>query len=176
MFSALRQGSTVYILRKGDKPVLQIGQVTAVSDPAPKFSTMPVYGQPPQTTVNVTVKVDDNSMTFEKLDSGLSLVTYPSENTVVATSREAMNAEVENMLRTSQQVLDSIPYHESVLASCDGILRTLNPQFAKEKEQEEKIGSLEKKMSGMENTLSDIRNMLNMALNGGGASGSRKKE
>lgn len=175
MFSALRQGSTVYILRKGDKPVLQIGQVTAVSDPAPKFGSMPVYGQPPQTTVNVTVKVDDNSMTFEKLDSGLSLVTYPSENTVVATSREAMNAEVENMLRTSQQVIDSIPYHESVLASCDGILRTLNPQFAKEKEQEEKIGSLEKKMSGIEDTLTSIQSMLSSALSGG-ASGSRKKE
>lgn len=175
MFSALRQGSTVYILRKGDKPVLQVGQVTAVSDPAPKFGSMPVYGQPPQTTVNVTVKVDDNSMTFEKLDSGLSLVTYPSENTVVATSREAMNAEVENMLRTSQQVLDSIPYHESVLASCDGILRTLNPQFAKEKEQEEKIGSLEKKMSGIEDTLTSIQSMLSSALSGN-ASGSRKKE
>lgn len=175
MFSALRQGSTVYILRKGDKPVLQIGQVTAVSDPAPKFGSMPVYGQPPQTTVNVTVKVDDNSMTFEKLDSGLALVTYPSENTVVATSREAMNAEVENMLRTSQQVIDSIPYHESVLASCDGILRTLNPQFAKEKEQEEKIGSLEKKMSGIEDTLTSIQSMLSSALSGS-ASGSRKKE
>jgi hypothetical protein len=46
------------------------------------------------------------------------------------------------------------------------MLRELNPQFAKEKEQEEKIGLLEKKMNGMEGTLSDIREMLNNALGG----------
>lgn len=174
MFSALRQGSVIYILRKGEKPELRIGQVTSVTDPAPKFGNMPVYGQPQPTTVNITVKVEDSAMTFEKLDSGAAIMTYPNENTIVATSREAMNAEVENMFRTSQQILDSVPYHQKVLASCDEIMRTLNPQFAKEKAQEEKIGKLELKVSGMEDTLADIRNMLSSALNAGNVSASKK--
>lgn len=175
MFSALRQGSTVYILRKGEKPEIKIGTVTAVTDPVPKFGQAPIYGQQIPTTVNITVKVDDNTMTFEKLDSGVTIMTYPNENTVVASSREAMSAEVDNMLRTSQQIVDSVPYHQSVLASCDAILRTLNPQFAKEKEREEKIVALEDKVTGMENTLTDIRNMLTTALSGNNV-GSRKKE
>jgi hypothetical protein len=45
------------------------------------------------------------------------------------------------------------------------MLRELNPSFKKEKEQEEKIGLLEQKMSGMEGTLTDIREMLSLALN-----------
>lgn len=175
MFSALRQGSTVYILRKGEKPDLRIGTVTAVSDPMPKFGQAPIYGQQMPTTVNITVKVDESTMTFEKLDSGVAIMTYPNENTVVASSREAMSAEVDAMLRTSQQIIDSVPYHNSVLASCDNILRTLNPQFAKEKEREEKIVKLEDKVCGMENTLADIRNMLTNALNGN-TGNSRKKE
>ena len=170
MFSALRQGSTVYILRKGEKPEIKIGTVTAVTDPVPKFGQAPIYGQQIPTTVNITVKVDDNTMTFEKLDSGVTIMTYPNENTVVASSREAMSAEVDNMLRTSQQIVDSVPYHQSVLASCDAILRTL-----KEKEREEKIVALEDKVTGMENTLTDIRNMLTTALSGNNV-GSRKKE
>ena len=65
----------------------------------------------------------------------------------------------------SRQIIDSVPYHEKVIASCDVMLRELNPSFKKEKEQEEKIGLLEQKMNGMEGTLTDIREMLSLALN-----------
>ena len=44
-------------------------------------------------------------------------------------------------------------------------MRELNPQFAKEKEQEEKIGILEQKMNGMDKTLTNISMMLNQMLN-----------
>lgn len=33
MFSALRQGSVLYILEKGETPSLKIGQVTSVTQP-----------------------------------------------------------------------------------------------------------------------------------------------
>ena len=69
------------------------------------------------------------------------------------------------MLHNSKQIIDSVPYHEKVVASCDVMLRELNPSFKKEKEQEEKIGLLEQKMNGMEDTLSDIKDMLSLALN-----------
>lgn len=172
MFSALRQGSLIYILKKGEYPTLQIGTVQSVSDPQPKMGTMPVYGQMQPTTVNITVKVGDSTMTFEKLDSGASLANYANENTLVSTNRETMNAEVDAMFRQSQQILDSMPYHENVLKSLDSVRRELNPQFAKEKAQEEKIAGLETKVSGMENTLEDIRTMLTNALNT--SAGSRK--
>ena len=75
-----------------------------------------------------------------------------------------MSAEVEGLLRTSKGILDSVPYHEKVIVSCDSILRDLNPAFKKEKEQEEKIGMLEEKMVGIEDTLGEMMNMLSSAL------------
>lgn len=33
MFSALRQGSVVYILEKGENPVLKVGQVVSITQP-----------------------------------------------------------------------------------------------------------------------------------------------
>lgn len=165
----------LYILRKGSKPELRIGTVTAITDPVPKFGQTPIYGQQMATTVDISVKVNDASLRFEKLDSGAAIMTYPTENTVVASSREAMAGEVEAMIRNSRQIIDSVAYHRSVLESCDGMLRELNPQFAKEKEQEEKLGALEGKVTSMETTLTDIRNMLTSALAGNGAA-SRKKD
>jgi hypothetical protein len=167
MFSALRQNSLFYILEKTDNPTLKVGNVVSVSNPTPKFSSsyIPAANQYDM-VVDVVVKVGDEELKFEKLPSNLSIANFGTSGIVVSESKEAMNAEVEAMLRSSRQIVDSIPYHEKVISACDGMLRELNPQFAKEKEQEEKIGFLEKKMNGMEGTLSDIREMLNNALGG----------
>jgi ribosome-associated translation inhibitor RaiA len=86
-----------------------------------------------------------------------------------------MNAEVEAMLRNSRGILESVSYHESVIASCDSILRELNPQLAKEKAQEEKIVGLEDQMGKLSVALSSIQEMLAQALNSS-ANANKNKE
>lgn len=166
MFSGLRQNSLFYILEKGDTVSLKIGQVVSVSNPQPKynqFPTMQPYSQP-DTTVDVKVKVGDDVIDFKQLPSNLSIANFGQNGMVVSESKEAMSAEVEAMLRNSNSIIDSIPYHKKILTCCDDMLRQLNPQFAKEKEQEEKIGVLEQKMGGIENTLSQMMGMLSEAV------------
>lgn len=166
MFSALRSGSPFYILEKANEPKLKIGSVVSVSQPTPKYSNSFVPNQQfGDMVVDIVVKVADEEFKFEKLPSNLSIANFGQSGVVVSESKEAMNTEVEGMLRASKQILDSIPYHEKVLSECDVILRELNPQFAKEKEQEEKIASLEVKVGGMEGKLDQIANMLQIALN-----------
>ena len=69
------------------------------------------------------------------------------------------------MLASSKQILESIPYHQGVVAACDGMMTLLNPQIAKEREQERKIGELEAKMGGIENALNQIVGMLSASEN-----------
>ena len=166
MFSGLRTNSLFYILEKGEKPVLKVGNVSSVSNPTPKygqFPATPMFNQPVETVVDVTVKVGDDVMDFKQLPSNLSIANL-GQNVVVSENKEAMNAEVEAMLRNSRSILESVPFHESVIASCDGILRELNPQLAKEKAQEEKIGVLEDQMKELGTTLGSIQDMLAKAL------------
>lgn len=170
MFSGLRSSSLFYILEKSEKPVLKVGQVTAVSNPTPKFGqypTTPMFGQQMETVVDITVKVGDEPMEFKQLPSNLSIANI-GQNIVVSENKEAMNAEVEAMLRNSRNILESVPYHESIIASCDGILRELNPQLAKEKAQEEKIETLEGQMSQLGATLGSIQEMLAKVLKNSG--------
>lgn len=166
MFSGLRQNSLFYILEKGESVSLKIGQVVSVSNPQPKYNQytpMQPYAQP-ETTVDVKVKVGDDVLDFQKLPSNLSIVNFGQNGMVISESKEAMSAEVEAMLRNSNSIIDSIPYHKKVITCCDEMLRQLNPQFAKEKEQEEKIGVLEQKMGGIESTLSQMMGMLSEAV------------
>lgn len=161
MFSGLRQNGLFYILEKGEELKLKVGQVVSVSNPQPKYGQYGFTGQP-EMTVDVKVKVDEETMEFKQLNANASIAN--SGNVIVSDSKEAMSAEVEGLLHTSKGILESVSYHEKVLASCDGILRDLNPSFKKEKEQEEKIGMLEEKMVGIEGTLSDMMSMLSSAL------------
>ena len=163
MFQGIRQGNLFYILEKGDELKLRIGQVVGVSNPQPKYGQFntPTFGQP-EMAVDVRVKVDDETMDFKQLNANASIAN--SGNVVVSDSKEAMSAEVEGLLRTSKGILDSIPYHEKVIVSCDAILRDLNPTFKKEKEQEEKMTMLEGEVMGIKDTLGEMMNMLSSAL------------
>lgn len=167
MFSGLRQGSLFYILQKGENPVLKTGQVVSISNPKPKYNTTQpqIFGQQIETTVDVCVKVGEDNYNLKELSSNFVIQNYDKENLVVSESREAMSSEVEAMLRTSKQLLESVPFHEKVIASCDIILRELNPQFAKEKEQEERIGMLEGKVTGIDGKLDEVMGMLSKIAN-----------
>lgn len=164
MFSALRQSGTVYILTKGDTPALKTGVVQSVSSPVTKFGTQLMPGQFQQDTViDLTVKVGDELLTFKQLPS--ASVIASSGNMVVSESRDAMVAEVENMMRTSKEVLESVDYHRNALEACESIMCTLNPRLAEEKEQREKIETLERKLGGIEDTVGDMKELLLKALN-----------
>lgn len=164
MFQGIRQNGLFYILEKGEDLRLRVGQVVSVSNPQPKYGQFGAqsFGGQPEMTVDVRVKVDDETMDFKQLSASASIAN--SGNVVVSDSKEAMSAEVEGLLRTSKGILDSIPYHEKMLVSCDTILRDLNPSFKKEKEQEEKMSMLEGEVSGIKDTLNEMMGLLSNAL------------
>lgn len=155
MFSTLRQGSTLYILEKGNVPVLKIGQCVNTQN---NFSTYLTNN-----TIDITVKVDDDTIDFKQLPSQLNTAIYNC-NTVISDSREAICQEVENMIRSSKQILDSVPMHEQTVEEGEKMLKQLNPQFAQQKEQEEKISNLEFKVGSMESKLDNITDLLTKAL------------
>lgn len=159
----MRQSGTVYILTKGDTPVLKTGVVQSVSSPVTKFGTQLMPGQFQQDTViDLTVKVGDELLTFKQLPS--ASVIASSGNMVVSESRDAMVAEVENMIRTSKEVLESVDYHRNALEACESIMCSLNPRLAEEKEQKVKIETLERKIGGIEASLENMTEMLSKAL------------
>lgn len=174
MFQGLRQNGLFYILEKGDDLKLRVGQVVSVSNPQPKYGQFntPTFGSQPEMTVDVRVKVDEETMDFKQLNANASIAN--SGNVVVSDSKDAMSAEVEGLLRTSKAILESVPYHEKMLVACDNVLRDLNPSFKKEKEQEEKMTMLEGEVIGIKDTLNEMMGLLSNAL--GAPKSKRSKE
>ena len=153
MFSALRQGSVVYILEKGENPVLKIGQVVSITQPN-YSSNFLMNGS----TIDINVKVNNQNMDFKNVPSSQSIANY--NNAVITETKELMSNEVDNMLQSSKSVVDSIEYHQNIIKSCEVILKDLNPRFAKEKERDEDITNLKNKMGGIESKMEQILTLL----------------
>ena len=153
MFSALRQGSVVYILEKGENPVLKVGQVVSITQPN-YSSNFLMNGS----TIDINVKVNNQNMNFKNVPSSQSVANY--NNAVITETKELMSNEVDNMLQSSRSIVDSVAYHNNIITSCESILKELNPRFAKEKERDEDINNLKDKMGGIESKMDKILDLL----------------
>ncbi len=112
------------------------------------------------------LKTNAQQVNFEKLPSTAQIVNFGNEGVVVSDSRKAMCAEIDAMLRHSKGVVESVDYHNGVIISCEEMLTRINPQIAKEKQQEQDFNNLKSEVSGMKGTLSNIESMLSKALSG----------
>lgn len=153
MFSALRQGSLLYILEKGKNPTLKIGTVTSTTQPNYNNNFM-INGA----TIDINVKVNDQVLDFRNVPSSQSVANY--NNAIIAETKELMSNEVESILTNSRSVIDSVPYHTNVIESCEQIQKELNPRFAKEKERDEDISNLKNKIGGIESKMDKILSLL----------------
>lgn len=153
MFSALRQGSVIYILEKGENPTLKIGQIVSVTQPSYSNNFL-MNGS----TIDISAKVGDQNMDFKNVPASQSTATY--NNAIITETKELMSSEVDNMLQSSKSIVDSVAYHSNVITSCENILKNLNPRFAKEKERDEDINNLKNKIGGIESKMDKILTLL----------------
>lgn len=167
MFSALRQGSIIYILDKTNEPKIKTGYIETVSVPHPLYKTYnPAvsFGTNMQTVVDITVKVDDSKVQFECVPANLSI--HSNGDMTISESREAMISEVDAMLQNSKNILSSVDKHKTIIASCENILKELNPVYAKEQERDIAIDSLTEQVNNMQSVLNRLEDILTKQNNG----------
>lgn len=157
MFNNLANNNVFYILDKTQKPILKIGKVK-------KVDTDPQYFGLANHSIDITIDVDGDIYEFKKIPANVSIIS-PSKNIIISDNAEDLAKEYESITIHSQQILDNIEYHQSIVDSKDEILSKLNPKFAKEKEQENKLNSLENRVGNMEQGIDDIKTMLAKVLN-----------
>ena len=158
MFNNLGKNSVFYILDKNnEKPILKVGKVTDTKI-NPQF-----YGLTNQ-EMEISAVADEQEYIFKKIPTNLSIVS-PSAGIVISDNPQDMINEYESMVSVSQQALKMVEYNKAVVDSRDEIMSILNPRFAKEKEQENKLNALEGRVGNMEQGIGDIKTMLSKLIN-----------
>lgn len=150
MFSALNQGSLVYILDKTDKLKYSIGEVVGTT--IPQFATDGTS----QMVMNIKVKVGDVTTDFNNIPSNSSIVTYKGGKTIIAETKQQIQAEVESILHKANYTLEHIEDIKDEAEQAESILKSIDTNYAKDKARDEEIASLKDKVLGVESKLDKI--------------------
>jgi hypothetical protein len=160
-FQSLGNGNPFYVLRKGERPLLEVGVVKSKSQPRAKFPTQTpniMTGLQMQQVIDVTVTLNGKDETFSDLPINVEIAARG--NDTFSGSREAMLQAVDGMLQTSRKALEQIPYHKNVIAESEKMLEALNPRDAEEKKQARSIKALEDRQAATDAKLDSILSIL----------------
>lgn len=164
MFQSLRNNQQLYILSKGPNPRLDIGLVTAVTQPVVKFQAMPQLGNQPEYVVDVTANVNGATQQFQKLPANKEFADFGVGNMFVSMSRDAMNAEIGNLKKMSEEHLRRVDEERAKISVYEGILQQLNPEYAEKQRQEQEIASLKTQVTQIAQGYSNMENMMSQLL------------
>ena len=151
MFSALSQGSPIFLLDKTSTLDYKVGEVVGVS--SPKFNS---FGN----TVDLKIKVDDSIQEFNNISSVSNYTSYNNGKVIISESKQNIQNEVEGILQNRRQILNNIDSYKEEIMQCENILKQLSPQFAIDKERDERLSSLENRFDGVESKLDKIFNLI----------------
>lgn len=161
MFSALNQGSIIYILDKTERPKFKVGEIISISQPKVDYNSTGQFGQYQATTVDIKVNIDGNTYEYNSIPSSYSVITYNNGKITLSETKQGLQSEVESILQNSKQIIERIDTYKQNIVDCENILKELNPQFAKDKERDERLNSLEERFGGVEDRLDKIINLIN---------------
>ena len=133
---------------------MELGKVTHVSVPVPKYGTNSMYND---LVLDITVEVDGKTTNFQKLPANSEIADF-GNNIVIAMSKEAMNSEVTSMKQRSLDILNSIEQHQGIINGCDEILKVLNPEIAEKQRQEQENKALREEINSLKEMFSEFMN------------------
>ena len=160
MFSTLRKGSSIYVLDRTDIPEVKVGYIDNVSMPRPMYPTYNPsvsLGTNMSQVVDMTVRIGDNTKEF-CVPSTLSIHSYGDYT--LSETKEGMISEVDSLLQTSKDILNSIDKHKANVNAYEDILKKLNPVYAKESERDSAISTLSSRVDGIQDSLDRLEKLL----------------
>lgn len=149
-FQNLRNGNTLYILHKTENPKIEIGKVTNVSPPIPKYG-----GQFNEMVVDITADVNGSTLNFQKVPAMLN-ITDIGDGSVLSCNKEVINDEVRAFKQRSEDIIDSIEYHKNVIVGCDSIIKVLNPEIAEKEERERETQAIKDELADLKSMFGEF--------------------
>ena len=149
MFSALNQGSLVYILDKTNGVKFKIGEIVGTT--VPQFA---IDGS--GMVMKLSVKINGNVAEYNNVPSAATIVSYNNGKLIIAETKQSIQSEVESTLHNANYIIEHIEDYKSQITQCEDVLKELNPQYAKDKARDEEIANIKSEVAGMKTNIDKI--------------------
>lgn len=160
MFQNLRENQQIYVLTKAPTPSLDTGTVIKIQGPTPRFQNGPNMIPQTEYTMDITVSVNGINRPFPQLPVNKDSAEYVNEQTVIAMSRDAMNAEINSLKNESIAAIQRGREEETKLPIWDKLILQLNPEVAEKQRQEQEIATLKNQVAQLAQTNTNLESMM----------------
>lgn len=160
-FNDLGVGNPFYILRQGDKPILEAGVVKSKSQVKSNYPTTTpqiMSGIQVQQLFDLVVTVNGRDEVLNDIPINVEIA--QRGNVTFTGSKEAMLQAIDAMMQKSKGELAREAYNKSVIVEGERMIETLNPRYAEEKKQARTISELEKRQTETDKKLDSILSIL----------------
>lgn len=164
MFSTLRQEARLFIFDK-NKLQLKTGSVVSIKASQPKTGSY--ITDPNKAAIDVTVRVDNETFELQRIPISFSVADIG--DIIVSDTEDLMFSSIEKFMKDHQKAIDNYEYSKKVVATCPGVLASLNKDYAKDVERDEAISEIKTEISTLKDefrcTISEIKSLLQVHLN-----------
>lgn len=157
MFSNLRQDSLLYILNKKEGMTLMTANNIRVGNPYPKFTQNAPLGGIPM-LVDIEAESNGDKLRFTQIPA--TQTSHEYNGIFITESREAMQAEIEGVLARCEEAINSYDSNVKTAERCRELLPQVNPAIARDRQNEDRMHSLETRVDGLDGKLSEILALL----------------
>ena len=149
MFSTLSKGSVLYGLDRTNKIKWFTASVESVT-PTIGGHNPSMFGQIPELRLDIVCNINGVQKTFQQVPSNNAIADFGDSSFVIADNKDSLFNYVKTLKDKSKSIVDSAPYHESLLPQYDDVLNELMPGSANNDEVKalrSEVGSLKSQLA-----------------------------
>ena len=108
-------------------------------------TTPNMFGQFPELRLDIVANINGEQKEFQQVPGNNAIADFGEKSFVIADNKDSLYNYVKSLKETSKNIIDSAPYHESLIPQYDEVLNDLIPgsaDNAKVKALEDKVDSL----------------------------------
>ena len=155
MFSTLSKGNVLYGLDRTDSIKWFTASVENVT-PTIGNQTSSMFGQMPELRLDIVCNINGEQKTFQQVPSNNAIADFGDSSFVIADNKDSLFNYVKTLKDKSKSIVNSAPYHESLLPQYDDVLNELMPGSANNDE----VKALRSEVGGLKSQLAEAISLL----------------
>lgn len=155
MFQALTQGALLHILYK-NVPEVKTGKVVSVNTHLPQYNPSQPQAMLNGMVTDVTVSVGNETIPFLGLPASASVANFQDKGMFVSEDMGMILNEITAQRDNHQHVVDGYEPSKEMVAKCDALLLSLNPEKRKEAQNAKEMAELKGELAEMRKMLSAL--------------------
>lgn len=145
MFSNLSKGNIIYGLDRRDKIKVFTGSVEKVT-PVYGRGQNNMFGQIPELRLDIVATINGEQKEFKQVPSNSAIADFGDKTFIIADNKESLYNGIKELLKISENVVESAPYHESLIPQYKDALNEVMSGSATNNDEvkalKEEVGSL----------------------------------